>query len=461
MATWKGWASGLVAWLGMGLAAVGADEKVALQDLARADDQSKVLVTLKAEGLYRPGPPPGSTSTESSKPLKLNVQTRLEFVERVLTTEDGKPTGKAKRVARHVSQAAAAINGEIRPTSAVLRPGVALLVAELKGGSVTVHSPLGPLTRSELELVQGAADPLTLGSLLSDSPVGTGDTWKVSDDAARSLSAYDTLIDNALTAKVKSIDSQTALIQLDGNVRGSVLGAEGKMLFAGTVTLNRASMRIERLDLRRSEARRPGAVEAGLEVQSTLTVSRQPTEPSERLTDNAVAGINSEPDPSLEQLLLISQDGKYSLQHDRSWHTYWDDQRSTVLKCLDKGAVVAQSNLIYGPNAGKGRHQDIKQFRDDLRSALGSRFSSFLGEGEVNGDPAGGFRYKVGVQGREGQVGVVWYYYLVASPEGDQLLITFTMADNLLQSFGNQDERLVGSLRWREPTTAPSSSAKP
>jgi len=233
------------------------------------------------------------------------------------------------------------------------------------------------------------------------------------------------------------------------------------MLFAGTVTLNRTSMRIERLDLRRSEARRPGAVEAGLEVQSTLTVSRQPTEPSERLSDNVVGGINSEPDPSLEQLLLISQDGKYSLQHDRSWHTYWDDQRSTVLKRLDKGTVVAQSNLIYGPNAGKGRHQDIKQFRDDLRSALGSRFSSFLGEGEVNGDPAGGFRYKVGVQGREGQVGVVWYYYLVASPEGDQLLITFTMADNLLQSFGNQDERLVGSLRWREPTTAPSSSAKP
>ncbi len=63
--------------------------------------------------------------------------------------------------------------------------------------------------------------------------------------------------------------------------------------------------------------------------------------------------------------------------------------------------VVAQCNLMNGPNAGKGRHQDLKQFRNDLRSALGARFASFLGEGEVEGGSGGGFRYKVGVQGRK------------------------------------------------------------
>ena len=59
---------------------------------------------------------------------------------------------------------------------------------------------------------------------------------------------------------------------------------------------------------------------------------------------------------------------------------------------------------------------------------LKERFVQFLGAGEVEGDPAGGFRFKVGVQGREGDLGVVWYYYLVASPDGDQLLATFTLA---------------------------------
>ena len=46
-------------------------------------------------------------------------------------------------------------------------------------------------------------------------------------------------------------------------------------------------------------------------------------------------------------------------------------------------------------------------------------------------------------------MGVVWYYYLLASPEGDQLLATFTLADTEVQAFGGQDEALMGSLRWK------------
>jgi hypothetical protein len=109
---------------------------------------------------------------------------------------------------------------------------------------------------------------------------------------------------------------------------------------------------------------------------------------------------------------------------------------------------VAQCNLTAGPNAGKGRHQDLEQFRDDIRKSLGGRFGHFLGAGEVDGDPAGGFRYKVGVQGRQGELGVVWYYYLIASPEGDQLVATFTLAETQHKAFGDKDETLIGSIRW-------------
>ena len=98
-----------------------------------------------------------------------------------------------------------------------------------------------------------------------------------------------------------------------------------------------------------------------------------------------------------------------------------------VLKRLDRGEMVAQCNLAVGPNAGKGRHQDLGQFRDDLRKALGDRFVQFVGQGEVDGAPAGGFRYKVTVQGRQGDSGVLWHYYLIAGPDGDQLIATFTL----------------------------------
>jgi hypothetical protein len=155
-----------------------------------------------------------------------------------------------------------------------------------------------------------------------------------------------------------------------------------------------------------------------------------------------------------------SPSGKATLLHDRHWHILWDDPKLTVLKRLDRGQVVAQCNLMVGPTVAKGRHQDPIQFRDDVRRALNQRFGQFLGGGEVDGDPAGGFRYKVAVQGREGSLGVVWFYYLVASPAGEQLLATFTLAADHSAVFGDQDQAMIGSLRWASAlqAVAPSGS---
>ncbi len=433
----------------------GPAEAVVLRESAKVGDTTRVLVTLSAEGLYRPSPPPSETEVEPLKPLAIRVKTRLDFAERVVAIN---PEGEARRALRKVVQAASAINGEIRPQVSALRPEVALLIAEPREGAVVVWSPGGPLTRSELELVQAAGDPLALTGLLPGKPVAVGDRWKVDAEAARCLSAYDALAVNALEATLERVDEATATIRLAGEVRGAVLGGEGTITCSGSLTFDRNAGRIDRLSVERTETRKPGPVEAGLEIKSTLTVERSASPMPAELSDGVLAGLRLEPGPKGERLLLASPDGKYTLLHDRDWHTYWDDNRQTVLKRLDRGEVVAQCNLAIGPQAGKGRHQDLVQLRDDLRRALGRRFGQFLGAGEVDGDPAGGFRYKLAAQGREGDLGVLWYYYLVASPEGDQLLVTFTLADSQAKAFGDQDLQLIGSLRWN---ARPDSHVKP
>ena len=147
------------------------------------------------------------------------------------------------------------------------------------------------------------------------------------------------------------------------------------------------------------------------------------------------------PERARRQVLAAPRPG---LAHLHSGHA-----RQIVLKRLEKGVDVAQCNLAKAPNAGRGRHQDLTQFRDDIRKGLGARFGQVVGAGEVDGDPAGGFRYKVAIQGRQGDVGIFWSYYLVASPEGDQLVAIFTMADSMRESFGDEDLTLIGSLRWK------------
>jgi hypothetical protein len=455
-----------------------AADAILLREAGAPGDSTRVWIELKARGLFQPGLPPGGTGKEARlpKPLSLEVETRLVFDERLIEVDrtvaraktapgDGarqvsvdepeveksaKATGSKKKAARHVIQAASAINGEVRPSATALRPEVSLLVAERRGrgGAVVVVSPGGALTRAELEQVEGLGDPLLLGDLLPATTVAAGGHWKVSDAAAVALSTYDIITANRLEATLATFDRNRAMIRIKGEIEGSVLGGAGKMSCEGVITYDRLAARVERVELNRSELRSAGPVEAGLDVKSTLTIARKGVKPPEILSDAALRTIPLDVTPERQLLRLVTPDGKATLLHDRQWHSFWDDPKLVVLKRISGGLVTAQCNIVVGPQAGRGKHQDPIRFRDDIRKALEQRFAQFLGAGEIEGDPAGGFRYKVGIQGREGELGVVWYYFLVASPDGDQLLVTYTLAADQLPKFGNQDLTMVGSLRW-------------
>ncbi len=444
--------------------------KILLRETLEAGNTTRAQIELKAQGLFRPGLPPGGASANARmpKPLSLEVQTRLVFHERLVRSAQVDPAravsknvprarpsegtaGEPRLVAvRQVIQAASAINGEVRPAAAGIRPEVSLLLAERRDvdGPVVVVSSGGPLTRAELELVQGLGDPLALVDLLPGQPVAPGESWRVGDAAALTVSGYDVVTSNDLHAHLESADANQARVRLKGQIKGSALGGAGAITVEGFMTFDRQLARIDRLELNRSEVRQPGPIEAGLDVKSTLVVTRQSAAPPATLADAALAGIRLDISPQRELLRVITPSGKASLLHDRHWHILWDDPKLTVLKRLDRGQVVAQCNLMLGPTVGKGRHQDPTQFRDDVRRALKQRFVQFLGGGEVEGDPAGGFRYKVAVEGREGNLGVVWFYYLVASPAGEQLLATFTLAADHAAAFSDQDQEMIGSLRW-------------
>jgi hypothetical protein len=463
-------------WLGGGAVTASGEasenDRVLLRESFASSACTQARIEVHAQGLYRPALAPEPVTSEATmpKPLALDVKTRLIFVERPLKSGSASSRPRASsvpggsghdelsvrgsRAARWVIQAAAAINGEIRPTASALRPELSLLLAERTaedGGGVVVVSPSGQLTRAELELVQGLGDPLLLVDFLPAEPTAKGGAWSLPKPAVISLSGYDLIKTSTMKASLELLDDQEARIQLKGKVEGSVLGGEGTVSAEGFLHFDRRAGLIDRLEIQRVESRRPGPVEAGLDVKSTLTIVRRPARVVAQLSDNALSRMAMDSLPRRRLLQLVSPDGKYNLLHDRQWHVYWDDPKLVVLKRLDKGTVVAQCNLAAGPNAGKGKHEDLSKFRDDLKRSLQSRFVQFLGAGEVDGDPAGGFRYKVGVQGRQGDLDVLWDYYLVASPDGDQLLATFTMAEKDAASFGSQDTEMIGSLQWTSP----------
>lgn len=439
---------------------------IALGEAVARGAASQVRIELKAQGLFRPGPEGNKVKdgAKMPKPLSIDIQTRQIFHERVLDVAGGAAgpgraadprdsgRGRARKVARQVVQAASAITGEIRPRSRTLRPEVSLLIAERRdAGPVVVVCPAGPLTRSDLELVEVEGDPLALSDLLPPGPVKLGDSWRVGQAAVVGISGYDTITANTLDATLESCDEARARVRVRGRIEGSLDGAPGAMACDGALIFDRRMGWIERAEINRNESRRAGPIEAGMDVKSTLTVSRRADQPPATLSDAALARFSMEVTPRSEMLVEYGPDERtplISFAHDRSWHIYWSDAKLMVLKRIDRGRVVAQCNLVLAPQAGRGRHQDPNQFRDEVRRILGQRFVNYIGMGEIDGDPAGGYRYKVGVQGREGDLGVVWYYYLLAGPAGDQIVATYTLAAQDAQGFGDRDVEMIQTLRW-------------
>lgn len=479
--SWAVWfpAVGIVLLGGLVERAAGAADPVRLREQARVGEATRVTIVLSAEGT-RPGIAASGTvraaqggggggadaqAKAEAKPtgepdLPFRVEVHCDFDERVLTlAADGRPG----RLVRRVERATAEIDffrAKGQKMAVRLRPELELLVTERRPeGPITV-SVGGPLSRSELDVLQGPGEPLSLASLLPEKPVAVGDTWSIPGDAARALSEYEALAANTLKGRLLTLEEGTATIGLSGEVRGAVRGGEGVIRFDGQAVFDRQAGRVQSLRLDRNESRAAGQVESAVEARSRLEVARTPIAVPEALSDAALKDLPLEVDARRALLQLVPPDGRYELLHDRDWHLAFEDTREVVLKRFDRGEFLAQCNLRTAPAAGVGRHQDLNQFRDELKQSLGKFFGAFGGMGEVGGAAAGGFRYKVAVEGAVQDNGVqpVWYYYLVAAPSGEQIIGIFTLSKASEARFGDQDLQVIGTLEWREaaaPAPAP------
>lgn len=423
-----------------------ASTRDALEERAEPGRQSRVVVALQAEGQYLPGE---STDERPVEPLELTVRTRLDYLEQVVRVDDD---GRPRRTARRMDEAEVVIGGgePIRPQTILLRPEVSSLVADRDDdGELIVASPGGPLTRTELELVQVPADPLGLPDLLPGpdlaGEIGPGAEWPVPESAARWISGYDALSSNTARVTLRSLDDDSAEFDLGGRVEGAVLGARGRIDVEGSFRFDRRAGRVASITLNRAERREAGPIEAGLEFRSTLTVERSDApEGSAPIPSPKATG------PLPEGWLGLSYrapDGRYRLEHGRSWYVFAEDERQSVLRCFEGGSVIAQANLVAGPRVEPGSRPRADRFRDDIRKALGDRFDRILDAGQVS-SPPGESRYRLAISGRQGDEPIVWYYYLVSDDDGRQLVAIFTLRASVVQRLGRRDQRMIDSLRW-------------
>ena len=417
--------------------------KAVLREEHKPGDTSVVTVSFEVRGDVA-----GSGDME-----KLSAQGRFGFEERILPQRT--ESCSALRTLRYYNAAGVECTvGEERSVRELREP-VRLLVAELRGGKPFLYSPSGPLTWEEQQLVEGPMDSLVMGGFLSTDPVSVGDEWRPSDGAAAALLNLSTVTNNQAVCKLDGMDDTVARIGVRGEVEGTTLGAPTKLVLSGQIVFDRVRTKITHANLKQTEEHQPGPIEPGFKVEASFTFDRRIGSPLARLNDNAIEKLPLAANPATEQLVYDQPDGRYRFYFPRGWNVFKSNPQMVILRLVEDGEWTAQCNVAAAPSVAAGTHMKPEEFRSQVEKALGNQFEKIIQEGEVPA-PQGHWVYRLAAVGAAGGQPVVWYYHLVANPQGQQLVFIFTLSSRFVEQFGAKDLALVGSLEFAPVRTASS-----
>jgi hypothetical protein len=427
-----------------------AADKVRLLQEDRAGQISRVVLEVSVSGVQV-----HLRDEKTSYEMKFTAKGKLAYDEKVVEASSDAPR---RKTLRYYSDASVESAVQDKKTVLELRAPVRIMVAELRRERPFLFSPAGPLTFDERELVQGegALDTLTIARLLPIEAVAVGDTWKPDNAAIAAAFNLYSVSENQLVAKVESLDDATARIRLAGKLDALVAGTTTRLDLDARIDFDRKRAQIVAVELKQKEERARGPAEPALRVDATLVLTCTLDAASKRLSDKTLEQMPLAANPATEQLVYLHPDGRFRFYYPRDWRIFQSDTRLAILRLIDDNEAIAQCNITPGPTVVPGNHMKPEDFRSQVRQALGDHFEKFFQEGEV---PAarGYWIYRLAAAGVSDKDPAVWYYYLVAGPQGQQLVLTFAVDARLTERFGPRDLAVVGTVEFGTPRTASSS----
>ena len=382
--------------------------------------------------------------------LKLNVDGRMSFLERRLAA-----TGRdshALRSLRSYQLAEARIEAGERKTSSKLPDSRRLIVAEGRVDGIRHWSTLGSMTSESIDLLRTPGDSLALIALLPDSAVEAGSTWKPPHWVIQTLTGVEAVTKSELSCRIDRLDERYAIIVLDGQIEGAILGSLTTVTVKGQIAFDLQSGHIRQAQITQTEERAVGTVSPGMQVTATMYVDRQVSNSVGPLTDKLVDSIPIAPEDEQLAVGFVSPWRLY-FTHSRDWHVFHQTDDVAVLRLIEDGSLVAQCNVSRIPSVAAGRHTPEEQFIGDIQTALGSQLRE-ISDAKVISVNDDRWLYRVTARGMTRDVPMEWYYYLCAAPDGRQVAFVFSLESRLAESFSGRDLELVGSVRFLKPAEA-------
>lgn len=423
----------------LALAPAGWTQTCTLRETPQAGECFKIQLDMKLSGELR------VFKEGKIEPLQLEATAVHQYPERILVV--GRD-GFVEKTARlyDTAKATITVNGDRVERS--LRPDRRLFVAQHHKDQALLYSPSGPLTREELDLTAGQFDSAVVTSLLPGKEVAIGDTWKVHANVVQALCNFEGLTEHNLMGKLESVSGDTATFRLTGTANGIDVGAIAKLTIEATGRFDLKAKRLVALEWKQKDERDQGPVSPKTIVKSmTTTLKREAIEQPADLSDVALVSVPQdwEPPAPMTQLDYRDPQGRYSMLYPRCWHITAQVKDQLVLRCMDRGDFVAQVTLTPWKKAEKGKHLTAEEFKDAMNSMAGWQPENVLQAGEVPSEN-GRWVYRYSTSGHMDGITAVQNCYLLATPEGEQMIVVFTMTPKKVDKLGARDLSLIGSL---------------
>jgi len=416
----------------------GLAESITLAESSKKGDCSHIRLHMELSGEMQ------ATKDGKQVPLKLSASAHHDFVQKILDVSE---KGLSNKTACDFNLAKAGITVGSEKTEKSLRSLRKLIVSQRFKDQPLSYCPLGPLTHEELELVGERFDTLALAGLLPGKSVAAGDTWKLANNVVQALCSFEGLTEQSLTGKLLKIDGNTAEVTITGPASGIDLGAQVKLKVDATLRFDLKSNRIVALEWAQEDDREQGPASPATKIKAVTKMERAVIETPDSLTDAALVSVpdNFEPPAKMTYLEYHDPKGRYDFAYAREWQVVGQTSEHLILRFMERGDFIAQVTMTPWTAAEKGKHLSAEEFKDAMTRTPGWEPENELQAGEVPTDD-NRWIYRVSAQGKMDDETVVQNFFLVAGPNGDQVVLAFTMTPKQADRLGTRDLSLAGSI---------------
>ncbi len=390
--------------------------------------------------------------SESSGPVNAPVKVKAQIVydEKTLQEPTDPKSQWAPATVRHYETARATITfpeGAVQPSLREDRRIVAVSAAQ--PNDVLIYSPLGPLSRDELDLIDVPANSAMVDGLLPARKVAVGEKWKLSSNLLPALLNLDRVTSHNVHCTLDRVDRNLAMLQAVGTVTGATGGVSTDLTIAAKWSFDLTRRRISWFAMSIKEKRALGHAHPGLVATVRIQMSTANRSAVPALHAEVLADLNLDPDAGSRLLEFQSPHGGFALLLDRNWHVMVERQDVSVLRLVDRGDLVAQCNISALPPIDAGEQFTILDFQEDVRRALESNSVEFAAASESLTD-SGLHVMRVVATGRVSELPIEWVYYHIADQQGRRASCVFTYESELSDRFAASDQAIVSSFHFTD-----------